>query len=649
MNSEEPFERLADEIIDELEQQIAAPLNEIYEQLGPGQLFIQFIDHRSPGSDDVPLRRPRQKLWKAIGGFTVATFRPESIKERPMGLTRWVPLNNVVIVYPTDSVASVEYFEADPRVATELVGPIHCKGKVTGVVLADRIDQSRIYNQEETALFTGFLHRIDQEILKATLKVERRKTEEHAKYQLTNIANHCYSETLSARGYIAVKRWDGLLEYFTVGEGKEMFLDLAPHEGLCGKVFRTGLLENPKQSLLKDGNYIPSDSDINSEIVFPIKSNGETIGVINLESYAPDAYDEKVVELLAGEAENAVVHAEIFTKPPDPEFGYAIADLFKSSLGVRPPPLPEEFGEEIRSTLERWALKLLHGRRCEYWLSRHNAQPPLLRGLTWEDAVLGTPTGSPYDTNKILYAPLLLQGEPFLVIALELEHEPRPQEVKTLKALCRIASEAFRRARYEYRVRCFINLMGTLISRDCSEMLINQVVQDVPFLLQSNHCSLFYYLRHNESVLFAVGPSTAKQVHMKGHNSGYLPLMSDGLTGFVAATGVPLRILNVRDEKELSGIHPELAWKSLVSEEIEIDCRSYLAVPIFDLQEPEKVIGVLRTHRDSKSHRSGFSDEDVGMFKALAYLLGKSLSIFLDKKTLVNPEHPPCQGLEANV
>jgi putative methionine-R-sulfoxide reductase with GAF domain len=431
-----------------------------------------------------------------------------------------------------------------------------------------------------------------------------------------------------------VKRWDGLLEYFTFGEGKEMFLDLAPHEGLCGKVFRTGKLENPKQSLLKDGNYIPSDSGINSEIVCPINSNGETIGVINLESYVPDAYDEKVEDLLTREAKEAVPFVEIFTKPPDPRFGYAIADLFKSSLAVRPPSSPEGFSEEIRRALERWAKKMLPVRRCEYWLNRDDPQPSLFQGRFWEVVAQSRPIDTLPSTGKILYAPLLLQGEPLLVIALELEVEPGPQEVRTLKALCRIASEAFRRARYEYRVRRFIKLLEMLTSQDGSETLINQVVQDVPFLLQSNHCSLFYLLQYAESQIFVIGPSTAREVYTREHLSGYLPGESGGLTGFVA-TGVPLRILNVRDEKELKSIHSKLEWKSLISEDIALDCRSYLAVPIFDPQVPKKVIGVLRTHRDSKSHRSGFSDEDVGMFEMLAYLLSKHVSIFLDKKTVV--------------
>lgn len=635
MTLEKPFERLADEIIEELAHQIEASFNEIYEQLGPGQLFIQFIDHRRPGSKDVPLRLPR--FWKTTEDFSHgAAFPPESIKERHMGLTRWVPLNDVVTVYPTDQDTSIHYVETDPRVVTELVGPIHYKGKVTGVVLADRIVQGRVYNQEEKALFTSFLHLIDREIRDATFRLERRQSEEDAKGHLNTIAGHCYNASpLTARGYIAVKRWDGLLEYFTFGEGKEMFLDLAPHEGLCGKVLRTGQFENPEQPLLEVGDYIPSDSSINSEIVYPINSNGETIGIINLESYVPEAYDEKVVKLLAKEAADAIPYAEIFTKPPDSQFGYAIADLFKSSLVVRPHSKFEEFKREVRGTLERWAKKMLPVSRCVYWLRREDIQPSLLRGLSWETAAQGTPAYSLSSRDNILFAPLLLQGEPQFIIALELETEPSPQEVKTLRALCRIASEALRRARYEYRVRDFIKLLETLTLQDGSETLINQVVQEMPFILQSNHCSLFYCLRHAESEVFVLGPSTAKEIHAKGQRSGYLPLVSEGLTGFVAATGVPLRILNVRDGKELKNIHPALEWKSLISEEIEVDCRSYLAVPIFNPQEPEKVIGVLRTHRDSKSHRSGFTKEDDGMFKALAYLLGKHLSVFLSKKTAV--------------
>jgi hypothetical protein len=251
--------------------------------------------------------------------------------------------------------------------------------------------------------------------------------------------------------------------------------------------------------------------------------------------------------------------------------------------------------------------------------------------IPWHDAVEG---GSHRNgSTRVLYAPLLVSGDPVAVIALKCEQEEVPEEHRILKALCRIASEAFRRAKYEYRVRCFIEVLTILASDECGENEIVEVVKAIPFLLQSSHCTLFYRLEFGESVLFAAGPSTAEEIHLHGYNPGYVPSTNYGLTGFVAATGKPLRIKDVRDREELNRIDPSAKWRSLVSEEIEYECRSYLAYPIFDPFDPSAVVGVLRTHRDDRSHRSGFTPEDVGMFKAVSFLLGRPLAAFVKKST----------------
>jgi len=627
MTGEEIIARLPEEAVRALVPKLKPLFEKMYKQLGPGQAFVQFISDLPPNGKSVTLQHPLSDLWLNYKKLRVEVLRPDDV----MGLTRWAALNDRIIIYPTDTDSQGLYAKADERVQTEIVGPIHFKGKITGVVLYDCTDEGRRYGESERRAFSDFLQHIDREIYDS---IERPNEELKVAAELTEIINNCYKVTYSARGYIAVKRWDGLLEYFKAGEETELFLDLAPHEGLCGKVLRTGKMAYVKEKLFSEHHYIPSDTEIQSEIVYPIKYDSETIGVINLESKAPYAYDDEAVErLLKDKAKLAALSAKFYRTPSDPEVGFAIADLYHTSLWIRPPESRDELEEDIRATLKRWLVKLLKAKVVAIWQRDDRARPSFLPDISWEDAVKGAPVAFPPGYGKTLIAPVLMQGEPLFVVALELGGEGKSQDQKTMKALCGIASEFLRRARYEYRIRRFIKLVDHLIARPHSEAIIEQAVHDAPFILQSNHCTLFYQLRLDGEELFVPGPSTAGETHIRGPYPGYLPKLHDGLTGFVAQTGRPLRIDDVNDKSELEEIDKDLVWKSRISEEVEWDCRSFLAYPIFDPSDYAKVIGVIRTHRDAKSHRSGFTEEDDGMFKTISYLLSLPLSTFLENKT----------------
>ncbi|MCL4425274.1 MAG: sensor domain-containing diguanylate cyclase [Firmicutes bacterium] len=70
---------------------------------------------------------------------------------------------------------------------------------------------------------------------------------------------------------------------------------LRPGEGITGWVAKMGqpLLVTEVQ---KDPRYVQAFADVVSELAAPIQANGKTIGVLNLESDRPDAFDEQALK-----------------------------------------------------------------------------------------------------------------------------------------------------------------------------------------------------------------------------------------------------------------------------------------------------------------------------------------------------------------
>jgi GAF domain-containing protein len=90
----------------------------------------------------------------------------------------------------------------------------------------------------------------------------------------------------------------------------------------------------------------------------------------------------------------------------------------------------------------------------------------------------------------------------------------------------------------------------------------------------------------------------------------------EGLTGWVAKSGRPLRIVNVRDVEELRRIADDLTWSKKYSEISAKPGRPYLGVPILSRDE-SSVLGVLRVSgKDEK-----FNQRDENLLRHVARLV----------------------------
>jgi len=91
--------------------------------------------------------------------------------------------------------------------------------------------------------------------------------------------------------------------------GHDEFVRVKLGQGLVGWIANTGeAVIVPDVN--KDDRYISGHPDTISEIGVPIKIDGRIIGVLNLESDEPNAYDDHALELVSGFASHAAISIE---------------------------------------------------------------------------------------------------------------------------------------------------------------------------------------------------------------------------------------------------------------------------------------------------------------------------------------------------
>ncbi len=92
----------------------------------------------------------------------------------------------------------------------------------------------------------------------------------------------------------------------------------------------------------------------------------------------------------------------------------------------------------------------------------------------------------------------------------------------------------------------------------------------------------------------------------------------EGLTGWIARHGRPLRISNVKDTEELRRIADDLVWSKKYSEISAKPGRAYIGVPILS-RDGKSVIGVLRV--SGKAEGSQFNEQDEALLANVAALV----------------------------
>ena len=122
-----------------------------------------------------------------------------------------------------------------------------------------------------------------------------------------------------------------------------------------------------------------------------------------------------------------------------------------------------------------------------------------------------------------------------------------------------------------------------------------------------------------EATLFALDVAKrelfTKNFYKEGFPEIRLDISVKNIAGFVAATGKPLNIKNVKDPQELSQFHQQLTYDSSWDKNLNTNTTSMIAVP---LPFKKKLVGVMEII--NKDGGLGFDQEDCFKAKALSLI-----------------------------
>ncbi|MGD1993776.1 MAG: GAF domain-containing protein, partial [Anaerolineae bacterium] len=136
--------------------------------------------------------------------------------------------------------------------------------------------------------------------------------------------------------------------------------------------------------------------------------------------------------------------------------------------------------------------------------------------------------------------------------------------------------------------------------------------------------------------------------------------VGEGLTGWIAKRGRPLRIANVKDSAELRRIADDLRWSKKYSEISAKPGLAYLGVPILS-RDAETVLGVLRV--SGKAEGEVFTEQDEALLSHVAVMVSVAIEnsqryerekrraryfwLLLDINSELDPRRPVDEMLQA--
>lgn len=149
----------------------------------------------------------------------------------------------------------------------------------------------------------------------------------------------------------------------------------------------------------------------------------------------------------------------------------------------------------------------------------------------------------------------------------------------------------------------------TMLSEVDLEKLLDLIVLNLPKLVGTQGCSIFLENRtRGDFELRRTSGLVEKRNERVAYKEG------EGLTGWICRYGKPLRIKNVMDEMELTGIDSDLRWTKKYSEIKAKSGLAFLGVPL--ISSKSEILGVIRL--SNKLDGPSFTQEDEDLLVSIA-------------------------------
>jgi len=186
-----------------------------------------------------------------------------------------------------------------------------------------------------------------------------------------------------------------------------------------------------------------------------------------------------------------------------------------------------------------------------------------------------------------------------------------PEHVSILEMVANLTVMRLMIARFQARQVALIELGKDLSAITDTTTLLRRVVDVASDILRFEHCSVFCLdASRKELILRATRGPLAESIGYASYHVG------EGLTGWVAQTGEPVRMDNPASDPRHKGRYQELPSTQI---------GAFLAVPIYGRNNILGVLRVMRRRSNAPWFRSEFTEDDESVLSTIASQLGAAL------------------------